>query len=78
MTTETKMRICRNCRCPENEHCTFDPVSMPEGCACDPFTWGDLDNVSPICAAHIGDPQKNCERCEHNIECHPAQGGGAP
>ena len=67
------IEICKTCHRPQDEHCIFDPYEVPDGCECDPRDWRD-GNVSPICNQFLGSHDKNCEDCEHGIECHDKKG----
>ena len=43
---------------------------MPPGCQCDDRCWRDGVPITPICNSFKGDPNENCDACEHPIECH--------
>jgi len=64
--------ICRNCGQPKSDHCEFDPVLMPDGCVCDPMTYGYDTGVGPICAEYDQGTTVNgyCVKCEHDRACH--------
>lgn len=59
--------ICGLCRA---EHHEYVPPRRPIGCCCDPGTWEDPGDIPPACEAHVGPVSSNCERCEHDYECH--------
>ena len=62
--------ICKHCGKTEDEHCHdgFEQ-KMPDGCQCDPGTWGD---VKPICAEYrpAAGADSYCASCEHDAGCH--------
>ena len=66
--------VCRICGLPEDEHCIFEPMTMPDGCVCDPGSW-DTETVTPICKKYkrpADDAYENayCLNCEHDKRCH--------
>jgi len=65
-----KVNVCIICGLPEEDHHVFTPVEIPEGCVCDIGTWGDLNDIPPICDKFMGDKDDFCERCEHDKACH--------
>jgi hypothetical protein len=77
-------RVCRFCGEPEDEHHEPEWIEVPDGCVCNPLTW-DKDVIPPSCAEYVGNGRTNCERCEHDKECHTPNngvtgdaGGGVP
>ena len=46
------------------------PPRKPDGCVCDAWEWRDPDNIPPPCAEYCGDGTRNCDKCEHDKECH--------
>ena len=63
---------CRHCGKPEGApaHHAFEPGwEMPEGCVCPPGSW--VSQPRPICEAHIGWKDRGCDRCLHDLGCHP-------
>lgn len=32
--------------------------------------WGNPAELPPICDSFVGNHSKNCEKCEHDYECH--------
>jgi hypothetical protein len=67
---DDKCRICAVCGKGECEHHPFMAVNKPEGCVCDPNSWGDPTNLPPVCDEYKGDGIENCMTCEHDKECH--------
>lgn len=61
---------CGHCGLEEHAHHAFAPIKRPASCVCDWREWGDQFGIRDVCAAHVGDPSKNCETCEHDMECH--------
>ncbi len=61
-------KVCRHCGLPASDHHKFE-AQMPPGCICPPSEWGE--EVLEVCSQYIGMAGKNCERCEHDLECHP-------
>lgn len=77
-------RICKICGEPEDEHHEPDLLEIPAGCVCDWRTW-DYDNrtkLPPACDKYEGDGKCNCQKCEHDAECHapnaPSSATGKP
>jgi hypothetical protein len=63
-------RICKVCG--EENHHEPEWLTIPDGCVCDwrEWDWGKLDAIPPACAEYVGDGSDNCQRCEHDPDCH--------
>jgi len=63
--------LCAICGRQEDEHCTFTPIDRPKGCVCNAEEWFDPANLPKVYESFMGDdPKMNCDRCEHDFECH--------
>lgn len=69
-----KLDICKHCKKPESSHHKFEPIETPENCRCDPFEWGDISKMPPVCKGFEADTEKGyeeiCKHCQHEISCH--------
>jgi hypothetical protein len=46
-------------------------IKRPVGCCCDNNEWRDPFDLPPVCGKFEGaNHDMNCERCEHDYECH--------
>lgn len=63
-------RECATCGEMECDHHSFVPVGRPVNCVCAAGEWRDPENIPQACPEHQGDPEQNCLRCEHDLECH--------
>lgn len=63
------MTLCRHCNKPESEHHAFEAQERPQGCVCDPGTWGG-GPVGDICKLYVGNGSTYCKTCEHDEACH--------
>ena len=70
--SQPSCRQCADCGKWECEHHTFVPTSKPDGCVCDAQEWGDPTHLPPVCDKYDGpeDHSTNCDKCEHDFECH--------
>lgn len=65
---------CIHCGEVAEQHHEFEPPKRASAtCCCDAREWADPTDIPVVCAAFVGDPARNCETCEHNIECHAAK-----
>lgn len=65
-------RVCKVCGEFEEDHHIPDWLEIPDGCVCNWREW-DFENMKslpPICEEYKGNGTLNCERCEHDKECH--------
>lgn len=63
----------------EEKHHTFEPPKRPSStCCCDAISWGNHLEIPPVCFRFIGDPNSNCEACEHDYKCHETNEHTAP
>jgi hypothetical protein len=63
--------LCIHCGQPQSEHHEYETAKRPAGCVCDANTWQDRTSIPAVCEEHVGGHYENCERCEHDFECHP-------
>jgi hypothetical protein len=63
-------RVCKVCG--ETDHHEPEWLEIPDGCVCDwrEWNWAQLDALPPACAKYVGNGRTNCQRCEHDAECH--------
>lgn len=67
----TMSNICRECGKTKEEHCVFVPITIPDGCKCNPKEWGDPSNIPSVCKGpFFGDEDDLCTTCQHMEECH--------
>ena len=65
-----KKDICTRCGKPESDHCAFEAVDAPKNCVCNVAGWDNPAKIPPVCAKFVGTPGQNCDRCEHDEQCH--------
>lgn len=61
---------CAQCGEPACAHHEFVAIDKPAGCCCNPGEWRNPDKIPPVCESFVGDTNVNCQRCEHDLECH--------
>jgi hypothetical protein len=62
------MKYCKSCGVLETEACVHDWGSKPDSCVCDVHTW--TNEIPEACEKFEGEKGANCEKCEHDEECH--------
>ena len=67
--------LCVICGQPEADHHPFQShPGRPAVCQCDPGTWGDPDDIQPVCELYTGNGVEHCLCCEHDQACHVWEG----